>query len=419
MLDGERGGTARVPGRDADAGPAAARAHRRRRRRRRLDRDRRRHARRRGRMVGSFTVRLRPPRRRVPAQRPADGRGARGGQRARGPGAGGDRAAAGRRRGRGRRQRGLVAAARRRRARRREPGPRARPAAPGPAADVAFRFDLDVQRVRLMPAGLLALDAAAHGARAPAADRPRRPARRRPARPGRCVTPFTSRPRMRSSPRHVTDATATETLAPPELSDPALYFNRELSWLQFNERVLELAEDAVDPAARAREVLRDLLVQPRRVLHGPRRRPARPDRRRDREAAAGRAHPERDDRARSGAVVARARRAPVAAASTTTCGPALAEHGIRIVRYAEVDAQGAPGPRRALPAPDLPGADAAGGRARASVPLHLQPLAVAGRDGARPRHRRADVRAREGAQGDAAALRAGRRRAHVRAARGA
>jgi len=31
----------------------------------------------------------------------------------------------------------------------------------GPAADVAFRFDLDIQRVRLMPAGLLALDAAA------------------------------------------------------------------------------------------------------------------------------------------------------------------------------------------------------------------------------------------------------------------
>lgn len=33
--------------------------------------------------------------------------------------------------------------------------------ASGSAADVAFRFDLDVQRVRLMPAGLLALDAAA------------------------------------------------------------------------------------------------------------------------------------------------------------------------------------------------------------------------------------------------------------------
>ena len=28
-----------------------------------------------------------------------------------------------------------------------------------------------------------------------------------------------------------------------QLDDPRLYFNRELSWLQFNERVLELAED--------------------------------------------------------------------------------------------------------------------------------------------------------------------------------
>jgi len=45
----------------------------------------------------------------------------------------------------------------------------------------------------------------------------------------------------------VTDATATETLAPPDLSDPALYYNRELSWLQFNERVLELAEDTAIP----------------------------------------------------------------------------------------------------------------------------------------------------------------------------
>src|SRR3954447_17634338 len=31
------------------------------------------------------------------------------------------------------------------------------------------------------------------------------------------------------------------------LRDPALYFNRELSWLQFNERVLELSEDAGVP----------------------------------------------------------------------------------------------------------------------------------------------------------------------------
>ena len=33
----------------------------------------------------------------------------------------------------------------------------------------------------------------------------------------------------------------------PDLEDPALYFNRELSWLDFNERVLELAEQSSVP----------------------------------------------------------------------------------------------------------------------------------------------------------------------------
>ena len=28
-----------------------------------------------------------------------------------------------------------------------------------------------------------------------------------------------------------------------DLEDPELYFNRELSWLEFNQRVIELAED--------------------------------------------------------------------------------------------------------------------------------------------------------------------------------
>src|SRR5437016_7611313 len=32
-------------------------------------------------------------------------------------------------------------------------------------------------------------------------------------------------------------------IAPDELSDPALFTNRELSWLDFNDRVLQLAED--------------------------------------------------------------------------------------------------------------------------------------------------------------------------------
>ena len=62
--------------------------------------------------------------------------------------------------------------------------------------------------------------------------------------------------------------------------------------------------------------------------------------------------------------------------------------------------------RRALPAPDLPGPHAAGGRSRPPVPLHLQPVAVARRPRARPADAGDDLRAREGAQGDAAALRA-------------
>src|SRR5271157_4284648 len=38
-------------------------------------------------------------------------------------------------------------------------------------------------------------------------------------------------------------ATATPDHAEPLLVDPSLYLNRELSWLDFNDRVLQLAED--------------------------------------------------------------------------------------------------------------------------------------------------------------------------------
>ena len=51
------------------------------------------------------------------------------------------------------------------------------------------------------------------------------------------------------------------------------YLNRELSWLDFNARVLALAADTVAAVAGAGQVPGDLRVQPRRVLHGPGRRP--------------------------------------------------------------------------------------------------------------------------------------------------
>ena len=38
-------------------------------------------------------------------------------------------------------------------------------------------------------------------------------------------------------------AAEREPAAAPDLEDPSLYFNRELSWLEFNDRVLQLAED--------------------------------------------------------------------------------------------------------------------------------------------------------------------------------
>ena len=60
-----------------------------------------------------------------------------------------------------------------------------RRAAPAPGRRRSrARSTLDPERVRLLPAGLLILDAAAAAARPAAADRPRRAARGRPARPG-------------------------------------------------------------------------------------------------------------------------------------------------------------------------------------------------------------------------------------------
>ena len=40
---------------------------------------------------------------------------------------------------------------------------------------------------------------------------------------------------------------APANAAPPDLNDPGLYINRELSWLDFNQRVLDQALDDTHP----------------------------------------------------------------------------------------------------------------------------------------------------------------------------
>ena len=224
---------------------------------------------------------------------------------------------------------------------------------------------------------------------------------------------------MRDAVTDVTSATRDRRRAGPRRTR-GLYFNRELSWLDFNERVLQLAED---PAVPLLERVKFFAIYSSNLdeffmvrvagLHD------QVDAGID-EAAAGRPHAGRDDR-----------RDPRASCASTTSAsarcldrdlrPALAEHGIRIV-----------GLRRRRPATSARALDE---RFRRQIFPVLTPLAVGlgrpfpyisnlslslgviVRD---PVTERRDVRAREGAEGDAAALRARSATGDdVRAARGA
>src|SRR6476469_6784069 len=49
------------------------------------------------------------------------------------------------------------------------------------------------------------------------------------------------------SQHHLNGVAAAPTAAPANPLDPALFINRELSWLDFNERVLEEARDPSNP----------------------------------------------------------------------------------------------------------------------------------------------------------------------------
>ena len=162
-------------------------------------------------------------------------------------------------------------------------------------------------------------------------------------------------------------------------------------------------------AARAPEVRRDLRDEPRRVLHDSGRRDQAADRGAGR-APLGRRPPA--DRAPRGDLANAAR----VAAAADARAQRRAAAGAR-ARGHSVDARGrarrgdAGRARRHVRRDRLSGADAAGGRQRTSVPVHLEPLALAGgrARGGDARRRRAALRAREDSA-DATALRSGRRR---------
>ena len=193
-----------------------------------------------------------------------------------------------------------------------------------------------------------------------------------------------------------------------DLREPSLYINRELSWLDFNERVLQLAEDAEVPLLERVKFcaiyttnldeyymvrVAGLQDQIEAGVENP---------------SPGRPHSVADDRpdprARARARRAAQRLLPGAAApgARRSRDP---RRRLRGARRRAARPAGAP-----LPEGRLPRADTAGRRPRATLPVHLQPLAQPGRAGARSGHRPDRLRAREGAHRDPAALRRDRTR---------
>ena len=155
-------------------------------------------------------------------------------------------------------------------------------------------------------------------------------------------------------------------------------------------------------AARARLLPQGLGRDAGRVLHGPDRRADRPDRSRREPAPARRPHAAADTRRRPRARP-RAVRQPGEAVERRAL-PRSRRRADRRLERRRARAGGARRARRPLRARDLPGADAARGRARPAVPLHLraldQPRPVRGR----PRDRRGALRPGQGAGGPATLL---------------
>ncbi len=155
-------------------------------------------------------------------------------------------------------------------------------------------------------------------------------------------------------------------------------------------------------AAGAAALLRDLRLQPRRVLHGPGRRPVRPARCRHRRPWPRRPRPERADRRDPGPRAGARRPAQLLLWRRPAPGPGGARAALRHPRQRRRGR--AARDRRPFPRAGFSGADAAGDRPRPSLSLHLQPLAQPRRAAARSRQRHRDHRPGQGSEGAARSL---------------
>ena len=173
----------------------------------------------------------------------------------------------------------------------------------------------------------------------------------------------------------------------------------------------------LDAAARARQVRGDLPGQPRRVLHGQGRQPPRSGRGGARRARGRRAQRRRTDRRDPRPRHRRCARG-CATAGSATCARRSPSTGSASSRRSRRPATSAIELDRAVRAADLPRADAARDRARAALPLHLEPVAEPRGDPARPRPGHRGHGPRQGPEGAAAPLPPARRRHDLRAARG-
>ena len=207
-------------------------------------------------------------------------------------------------------------------------------------------------------------------------------------------------------------ATATGTIS----QEGERLLNRELSWLEFNARVLELAADASVPLLERVKFCSIFSVEPGRVLHGPRRRAHGP-------GGGGRSPCARPTGGLPSTTLAAIRERTLALTARQSrlwsreLVPALKEAGIDIAQVDECSEKELAELERALRPRDLSGADAARGGAGAAVPVHLRPLEQPRRARARSRERGGALCAREGARGAPALPRGGQARC-VRPARG-